>query len=456
MTADLIYAQPSSTARAMSATAKPKDLFSRGGGPLVGGGAAPGDKSISHRALILGSMAGGETRVVGLLESDDVLRTAAAVRAFGATAIREAPGTWIIRGTQWRSPPQPIDCGNAGTAVRLLMGAAAGFPLTATFDGDYSLRRRPMARVIEPLTKMGARIAGGPLLPVTVSGGGLQGISFRSPRPSAQVKSAVLLAGLRAKGAVEVFEAAPSRDHTERMLRAFGVDVDIEDVDAGRRVRLSGSRDLRGTNVEVPGDPSSAAFLLVAALITQGSDVTIRNVLANPLRTGLFDVLRSMGADLALSNPRELGGESVADLTARSSALTGVEVPAALAPRMIDEYPILAVAAACASGTTVMHGLAELRVKESDRLAGIVAGLQMCGVRAEADGDRLIVEGCGGPPPGGARVSSHGDHRLAMAFLVLGLAAQRPVEVDQAAMIDTSFPGFASLMRALGARIEPR
>lgn len=440
----------------MIAIAKPCNLRSRAGDPLIGTVAAPGDKSISHRALILGSMADGESRIEGLLESDDVLRTAEAIRAFGAPAVREAPGTWVIRGAGWQSPARPIYCGNAGTSVRLLMGAAAGFPLNVTFEGDSSLRRRPMGRVIEPLTRMGARIEGGPLLPVAISGGGLRGIEFESPRPSAQVKSAVLLAGLRAKGAVEVFEAAPSRDHMERMLRAFGVEVDIEDEEAGRRVRLSGSRDPRGTNVEVPGDPSSAAFLLVAALITQGSDVTIRNVLANPLRTGLFEVLGSMGVDLTLSNPRELGGESVADLTAQSSALKGVEVPAALAPSMIDEYPILSIAAACASGTTVMHGLAELRVKESDRLRGIVAGLRRCGVQAWANGDSLIVEGCGGHPPGGARVDTHGDHRLAMAFLVLGLATRRPVEVDQAAMIDTSFPGFASLMRSLGATVEPR
>lgn len=440
----------------MISTARPYNLRSRAGDPLIGTVAAPGDKSISHRALILGSMADGESRVVGLLESEDVLRTAEAIGAFGATAIREAPGTWVIRGAKWRSPPRPIDCGNAGTAVRLLMGAAAGFPLTATFDGDHSLRRRPMARVIEPLTRMGARVVGGPLLPVTISGGCLQGIAFESPRSSAQVKSAVLLAGVRAAGPVEVVELEPSRDHTERMLRTFGVDVEVETVEAGRRVRLSGSRELRGTSVDVPGDPSSAAFPLVAALITRNSEVTVRNVLTNPLRTGLFEVLRSMGADLTIANSRVLGGETVADFTARSSALTGVEVPAALAPAMIDEYPILAVVAACASGTTVMQGLSELRVKESDRFAGIVAGLQMCGVRAQADGDSLGVHGCGGPPPGGARVGTNGDHRLAMAFLVLGLASRRPVEVDRATMIDTSFPGFAPLMSALGASIEQR
>ena len=440
----------------MISPARPDNLRSRAGDPLTGTVAAPGDKSISHRALILGSMAGGESRVMGLLESEDVLRTAKAIEAFGATAIRKAPGTWVIRGASWRSPPHPIDCGNAGTAARLLMGAAAGFPLIATFDGDRSLRSRPMARVIAPLMRMGARVAGGPLLPVTISGGYLQGIAFQSPRPSAQVKSAVLLAGLRAVGPVEVVEPQPSRDHTERMLRTFGVDVEVEAIGIGRTVRLTRSRELRGTSVEVPGDPSSAAFPLVAALITPNSEVTVRNVLANPLRTGLFEVLRSMGADLTIANSLELGGETVADFTARSSALTGVEVPAALAPTMIDEYPILAVAAAFASGTTVMHGLAELRVKESDRLSGIVAGLKMCGVRARADGDSLVVHGCGGPPPGGAQVGTHGDHRLAMAFLVLGLASRRPVEVDQAAMIDTSFPGFAPLMSALGASIEER
>lgn len=439
----------------MNATTIP-DLYSRAGGPLVGGVDAPGDKSISHRALILGSMADGQTQIEGLLESDDVLRTVAAVRAFGATALRKAPGTWVVRGSNWGSPSQPIDCGNAGTAVRLLMGAAAGFQLTATFDGDNSLRRRPMERVIEPLTRMGAQIGGGPLLPVTVSGGGLQGINFESTRPSAQVKSAILLAGLRAAGSVELFEAAPSRDHTERMLRLFGVDVDVDDVGTGRRVRLSGNKDLRSARVMVPGDPSSAAFPLVAALVTPGSEVTVRNVLTNPLRMGLFEVLRSMGADLAFSNRRPLGAEMVADVTARASSLTAVEVTAALAPRMIDEYPILAVAAACASGITVMHGLAELQVKESDRLAGVLAGLQVCGVRARADGDSLIVEGCGGPPPGVGRVRTHGDHRLAMAFLVLGLAARKPVDVDNTAMINTSFPGFVPLMRALGATIESR
>ncbi len=429
---------------------------SRSAPPLRGEAVAPGDKSVSHRALILGAMAEGESRVEGLLESEDVLRTVKAIDSFGARVTRISAGSWAVRGCEWVSPADTIDCGNAGTAARLLMGAAAGFPLAVAFDGDHSLRRRPMARVIEPLARMGARFTGGPMLPLTISGGELQGLRFRSPHASAQVKSAVLLAGLRANGPVEVTEPLPSRDHTERMLRAFGVEVEVAEVGAGRRVRLPAARRLRAAQIAVPGDPSSAAFPLVAALLATGSEVTLRNVLVNPLRTGLFEVLKSMGADLSSSHPRMVGGEPVADITARSSELSAVEVPAALAPSMIDEFPILAVAAACASGTTVMGGLAELRVKESDRLAAIVAGLQMCGVRAETEGDSLIVHGCGGPPPGGAQVKTHGDHRIAMAFLVLGLVARDPVAVDGAEMINTSFPGFADLMRSLGARIEIR
>ncbi len=438
-----------------AAAAAPLALSAQRSGPIRGEAATPSDKSMSHRALILGAMAQGETQVSGLLESADVLRTAAAIEAFGAGVTRTAAGSWTVRGGEWRSPAEPIDCGNAGTAARLLMGAASGFELAATFTGDESLRRRPMARVIEPLRQMGARIDGGPLLPLTIVGGALRGIDYVSPHASAQVKSAVLLAGLRASGPVEVIEPARSRDHTERMLGVFGVQVEAEQCAGGWRVRLPSDRRLRAARLAVAGDPSSAAFPLVAALLVPGSQVNLSSVLANPLRTGLFDVLRAMGADLCSTNPRERGGEPVADLTARSSSLSGVEVEAAAAPSMIDEYPILAVAAACASGTTIMHGLAELRVKESDRLAAIVAGLHRCGVNAQMQGDSLIVHGCGGPPLGGASVQTDGDHRIAMAFLVLGLAAQRPVEVDEAGMIDTSFPDFAALMRGLGAAIEP-
>ncbi|MDP9423872.1 MAG: 3-phosphoshikimate 1-carboxyvinyltransferase [Pseudomonadota bacterium] len=404
---------------------------------------------MSHRALILGGMADGETEVHGLLEGDDVLHTAQAVRALGAEVERLAPGEWRIRGAPWRSPAAPIDCGNSGTGARLLMGAAAGHPIEVTFTGDASLSRRPMARVLDPLRRMGAQVEGG-TLPATVRGGNLHGINFVNEKASAQVKSAILLAGLRAQGEVEVIEPRRSRDHTENMLRAFGCDVLTD----GESIRLSQRRSLTGTSIEVPGDPSSAAFPIVAALIVPNSEVRIDNVMVNPLRAGLFRTLKEMGAELRFENGREQGGEPVADIVVRSSELRGVEVSAERAPSMIDEYPILAVAAAFAKGQSVMHGLAELRVKESDRLAAIVAGLQTCGVEAREDGDSLIVEGTGGPPPGGARVLAHDDHRIAMSFLVMGLAAQQSVSVDSADMIATSFPDFVQLMRSLGADIQ--
>ncbi|MBV9883523.1 MAG: 3-phosphoshikimate 1-carboxyvinyltransferase [Sphingomonadaceae bacterium] len=411
--------------------------------------AVPGDKSISHRALILGGMAEGETRIEGLLEGRDVLHTAAAVRALGAKVTRLGDGLWTVQGAEWRSPEAPIDCGNSGTGARLLLGAAAGYEIHATFTGDESLRSRPMRRVLDPLRQMGARTDDGDRLPVTIRGGGLHGISYRSPTASAQVKSAVLLAGLHAQGEVEVIEPARSRDHTERMLRAFGCDVEVD----GKAVRLGVGRRLRATDIMVPGDPSSAAFLLVAALIVPNSEVTVYGVLTNKLRTGLFETLLEMGADLSFANRRIVGGEEVADITARSSALTAVEVDPGRVPSMIDEFPILAVAAACASGQTLMHGLAELRVKESDRLAAILIGLKSCGVSAAIIGDTLMVDGCDGPCAGGGAVTTHGDHRIAMSFLTLGLAARGPVAVDEAEMIGTSFPGFAGLMASLGARI---
>ena len=404
---------------------------------------------MSHRALIFGALARGTTRVVGLLEGEDVLHTAAAIRAFGATAERTGPGEWRIEGAEWRSPSGPIDCGNSGTGVRLLMGAAAGFPIQATFTGDASLSTRPMERVLSPLRQMGAR-AECSRLPVTLDGGRLTGISFVNETASAQVKSAILLAGLRAQGKVEIHEPSPSRDHSENMLRTFGCEVESRP----GYVRLGARRSLTGTAVAIPGDLSSAAFPLVAALLVPGSSVTVPGVMMNPLRAGLFQTLQEMGATLIIENERLLGGERVVDITARYSALRAVEVPAARAPSMIDEYPILAIAAAFASGTTVMHGLAELRVKESDRLAAIIAGLRRCGVEARAEGDRLLVEGVGGRPAGGAAVEAHHDHRIAMSFLVLGLAAQAPVSVDSAAMIATSFPGFTELMRSLRAHLD--
>ena len=408
----------------------------------------PGDKSISHRALILGGLASGETHITGLLEGDDVLHTAKAVRALGAEVERIGVGEWRVRGAEWRRPGSPVDCGNSGTGARLLMGAAAGFPVEVTFTGDASLSGRPMERVLGPLRAMGAA-AEGSTLPVTIRGGGLSGISFVNEKASAQVKSAILFAGLRANGDVEVVEPAQSRDHSENMLRAFGCDVDTVD----GTVRLGERRTLTGTNVVVPGDPSSAAFPIVAALAVPGSEVTVRNVMVNPLRTGLLTTLIEMGADISFANERDEGGEKVADLMVRASVLRGVEVPASRAPSMIDEYPILGVAAAFASGRSVMHGLSELRVKESDRLAAIIAGLRACGVDAREEGDSLIVEGLGGPPPGGGSVKAHHDHRIAMSFLVMGLAARQPVTVDSADMIATSFPDFVPLMQSLGARI---
>ena len=416
---------------------------------LAGHIAVPGDKSISHRALILGAMAEGETRIEGLLEGRDVLHTAAAVRAFGARVTRLGDGLWTVQGASWRSPAEPIDCGNSGTGARLLLGAAAGYPIDATFTGDASLRGRPMKRVLDPLRQMGAGAGDEDRLPVTIKGGRLRGISYRSPTASAQVKSAILLAGLHAEGEVEVIEPGKSRDHTEKMLRAFGCEVETDD----NKARLGAQRGLKATDIMVPGDPSSAAFPLVAALIVPDSEVTVYGVLTNPLRTGLFETLLEMGADLSFANPRIVGGEEVADVTARSSILTAVEVDPSRVPSMIDEFPILAAAAACAAGQTLMHGLGELRVKESDRLAAILIGLKRCGISAAIVGDTLMVDGCDGPCAGGADVASHGDHRIAMSFLILGLACRRPVRVDEAEMIGTSFPGFAALMASLGARI---
>ena len=415
---------------------------------LSGDVSIPGDKSMSHRALIFGGLATGTTVIHGLLESEDVLHTAEAVRAFGPVVERLGEGHWTVTGTHWKSPTRPVDCGNSGTSARLLIGAAAGFALEVRFIGDASLSRRPMGRILAPLRRMGAT-ADSDFLPVTVRGGQLERISHVNSSASAQVKSALLLAGLHAEGGVEIIEPADSRDHSENMLRAFGCAVKA----SHGNISLAGRCRLSATSVHIPGDPSSAAFPLVAALISPGSNITVRSVMINPLRAGLFDTLREMGARLEIDPCGQLGGEAVADISISHGALRGIEVPAARAPSMIDEYPILAVAAAFASGRTVLHGLGELRVKECDRLAAIVQGLRDCGVDATEEGDTLIIVGADGPPPGGGFVEAHGDHRIAMSFLVFGLASRSPVAVDSAASIATSFPGFADLMRTIGGRI---
>ncbi|MBW3618358.1 MAG: 3-phosphoshikimate 1-carboxyvinyltransferase [Proteobacteria bacterium] len=424
------------------------------GGPLRGRVTAPGDKSISHRALLLGGMAEGRTTVEGLLEGADVMATAAAMRAFGAQVARGADGLWTVDGRgELRQPDGVIDCGNSGTALRLLMGAAAGYLIQTEFDGDASLRGRPVDRVIAPLSAMGATVRGDGL-PVTVIGAFLRGLAYEPPVASAQVKSAVLLAGLHAASPTTVLERRPTRDHTERMLPAFGADLSVEQTEIGRAVHLRPGARLRGTSVRVPGDPSSAAFPLAAALITPGSEVTVAGVLLNPLRCGLFQTLREMGAELEIA-VREDAGEPVGDVTARFSRLRGVVVPPERAPSMIDEYPILSVLAAFAEGTTVMRGVEDLRRKETDRITAVATGLRACGVEVDEEMDGLIVHGRGRPPRGGAAVETHGDHRLAMGFAVLGLGAEAAVTVDRAEMVATSFPGFVAMMGGLGADVAP-
>ena len=431
-------------------------LSARPGAPLSGTVKVPGDKSISHRALILGAMAAGRTTIEGLLEGEDVLATARAMQAFGADVTRTGEGAWIVDGRGGFSEPGDlIDCGNAGTGVRLIMGAAAGYPITATFTGDASLKKRPMGRVLDPLGEMGATWLSrdGGRLPLTLRGGTLSGVDYTLPMASAQVKSAVLLAGLNADGPVTVVEPEPTRDHTERMLRAFGATLTVSDHNHRRVITLQPGARLTGSHVAVPGDPSSAAFPIVAALITPGSAVTVEGVMLNVLRTGLFDTLREMGADITITGRRDASGEEVGDITARHSALTGVVVPPGRAPSMIDEYPILAVAAAFATGDTVMRGVGEMRVKESDRIALMARGLEACGVDVEEEPEGFIVHGTGRPPRGGALVETAGDHRIAMSHLILGLAALEPVRVDEPGMIATSFPTFAAMMRGLGADI---
>ena len=437
--------------------AAPSPLVARRSGPLKGSVRVPGDKSISHRALIFGAMTVGETRIEGLLEGEDVLNTAQAMRALGASVERTGEGAWRVHGVGvggFREPETVLDFGNSGTGCRLVMGAVAGCPITATFDGDASLRKRPMRRILEPVELIGAHtvsVTDGGRLPITLTGArDPMPVVYRTPVPSAQIKSAVLLAGLAAPGETTVIEAEASRDHTERLLAHFGADVRVADEDTGRWIRLKGQPELVPAPVMVPADPSSAAFPMVAALIVPGSELVLTEVMTNPLRTGLMLTLREMGADIEVLERRADRGEEMADLRVRASALRGVEVPAERAPSMIDEYPILAVAASFAEGTTVMRGLKELRVKESDRLAAVADGLRVNGADVEIEGDDLIVHG-GARPLGGATVTTHMDHRIAMAFLVMGLASEKPVGVDDASIIATSFPAFPALMRAAGA-----
>ena len=442
----------------MSASSPQAVIAARRSGPLKGRLRAPGDKSISHRALIIGALAVGRTTISGLLEGEDVINTARAMRALGARVERCGDGRWQVDGVGvagFAAPPAPLDFGNSGTGCRLVMGAAAGCPITAVFDGDASLRRRPMKRILEPLLQIGARVVAadtGDRLPVTLAGARDPiPIVYRTPVPSAQVKSAVLLAGLAAPGKTTVIEAEATRDHTERMLAHFGAELTVAPDDAeGRRITLTGQPELVPAPVAVPADPSSAAFPLVAALIVPGSDLILTDMLINPLRTGLLTTLAEMGASVDILERRIESGEELADLLVRASALHGVEVPAARAPSMIDEYPILAVAAAFAEGVTAMRGLKELRVKESDRLAATAAMLRVNGVPVDIAGDDLIVQGRG-RVAGGGLVATHMDHRIAMAALTMGLASEQPVAVDDASFIATSFPGFVDTMRGLGA-----
>jgi 3-phosphoshikimate 1-carboxyvinyltransferase len=440
---------------------QPHPLTARRNGPLRGRARVPGDKSISIRALILGALTVGETRITGLLEGEDVLCTARALRGLGGRLEQCGGGEWRVRGVGvggFAEPAAALDFGNSGTGCRLALGAVAGCLVTAAFDGDASLRTRPMRRVLDPLERIGARTlasADGDRLPLTLAGARDPiPIVFEPQVASAQLKSAVLLAGLAAPGETVVIEREATRDHTEKMLAHFGAQVRVEQVgENGRRITLTGQPELAPAPIVVPADPSSAAFPLVAALLTPGSDVILQGVMLNPLRTGLLTTLADMGASITYLERRTEGGEEVADIVVRASGLRGVEVPAARAPSMIDEYPILAVAAAFAEGATVMRGLKELRVKESDRLAATAALLRVNGVEAEIDGDDLIVQGRG-RAPGGGLVTAHMDHRIAMAALVMGLASERPVKIDDGSFIATSFPGFVELMRSLGAEVS--
>ena len=443
----------------MSGHGTPIPMTSSPCGPLQGEAHVPGDKSISHRSLILGAMAVGETKITGLLEGEDVLDTAKAMQAFGAEVTRDEDGTWHVHGVGvggFAEPENVIDCGNSGTGVRLIMGAMATTGISATFTGDASLNKRPMARVTDPIALFGAQAVGrsGGRLPMTIVGAAEPlPVRYEVPMPSAQVKSAVLLAGLNAPGQTVVIEKEATRDHTERMLAGFGAAITTEVTEEGRVITLTGQPELKPQTIVVPRDPSSAAFPVCAALIVPGSDVLVPNIGLNPTRAGLFTTLKEMGADLTYENLREEGGEPVADLRARFSPdLKGIEVDPARAASMIDEYPVLSVVAAFAEGETVMRGVKELRVKESDRIDAMAKGLRLNGVEVEEGEDWWIVKGRGhGKVPGGATCESHLDHRIAMSFMVMGMAAEQPVSVDDGSPIATSFPIFESLMGGLGA-----
>ena len=446
----------------MSGHGDAQPMTARKSGPLSGVAEVPGDKSISHRALIFGAMAVGETRITGLLEGQDVLDTARAMRAFGAEVTQHAPGAWSVQGVGvggFSEPSDVIDCGNSGTGVRLIMGCMATTAMTATFTGDASLRKRPMGRVTDPLSLFGTQAYGrrGGRLPMTVVGAANPvPVRYALPVASAQVKSAVLLAGLNAPGQTVVIEREPTRDHSERMLLGFGAALTVEKTSEGNVITLTGQPELRPQTVAVPRDPSSAAFPVCAALIVEGSEVFVPGVSQNLTRNGLYLTLIEMGADIGFENPREEGGEPVADLRVKFSGdMRGIEVPPGRAPSMIDEYPILSVVAAFATGVTVMRGVKELRVKESDRIDAMARGLEACGVRVEQDEDTLIVHGMGpGGVPGGATCAVHLDHRIAMSFLVCGMASMQPVTVDDASPILTSFPVFEALMGRLGADLR--
>ncbi|MBS0224498.1 MAG: 3-phosphoshikimate 1-carboxyvinyltransferase [Proteobacteria bacterium] len=445
----------------LSIPAAPSRLVAHPVARLEGRVRAPGDKSVSHRALMFGALALGETVITGLLQGEDVLCTAAALRALGAQISREQD-VWRVRGFGvggGREPQDVLDLGNSGTSARLLSGILASHPFTSFMTGDGSLRRRPMQRVIEPLSRMGARFQArqGERMPLAIVGTDeMVPIEYELPVASAQVKSCILLAGLNTAGETTVIEPLATRDHTERMLRHFGAEIRVAPVEGatGKRITVVGWPELKARDIAVPGDPSSAAFAVVAACIRPGSDVVVENVGLNPLRAGLYTTLKEMGANLTFQNEREVGGEPVADLRVRGGGLKGVEVPAKRAPSMIDEYPILAVAASYAEGTTHMQGLAELRAKESDRLASVAAGLDANGVKYEMGPESLTIHGTGGAPAGGGVVKTHLDHRIAMSFLVMGLGTGAPVAIDDGAPIETSFPGFAALMNGLGAKIE--